>query len=90
MVFFEIMGILACLVIVSSLAVVAVYAIKESILNTKHKHAYKHRFDKPPLAKCYCIDCKHYRENGDCNAHNGWKVADNWFCWCAFPRKRNP
>lgn len=26
------------------------------------KHKYKNRFNKPPTAKCYCIDCKYYKK----------------------------
>ena len=61
------------------------------IKKLKWQYKYKHRFDKPPLAKCYCKDCRSYfEETGDCAAHTGWKVADNWFCWCAEPRKHDP
>lgn len=62
----------------------------------KWKHKYKHRFDKSPTAKCYCIDCEHYGANNkfftanrdECLAHKGWSVADNWFCWDAEPCKQ--
>ena len=32
--------------------------IKNFIQVQIHKYKIKHRFDKPPIAKCYCIDCK--------------------------------
>lgn len=63
--------------------------VVDTIRNLKWKYKYKHRFDKPPLAKCYCKDCRYYISEGncgDCATHNGWKVADNWFCWSAKPK----
>lgn len=64
----------------------------------KWKHKYNHRFDKSPTAKCYCIDCEHYGANNEfftanrdaCLAHKGWRVADEWFCWCANPCEKDP
>ena len=26
----------------------------------RYEYRIKHRFDKPPLAKCYCVDCRWY------------------------------
>lgn len=63
--------------------------IVDKINDLKWKYKYKHRFDKPPLAKCYCKDCRYYiaKENdGNCGVHAGWTVADSWFCWSAEPR----
>ena len=34
--------------------------VVDTIKNLKWKYKYKHRFDKPPLAKCYCKDCRYY------------------------------
>ena len=52
----------------------------------KYKYRYKHRFDKPPTAKCYCIDCKHHdNETGRCSSF-GEFIADDRFCWKADPR----
>ena len=54
---------------------------------------YKHRFDKSPTAACYCKDCTHYggKTFGErCFVHEGWRVADNWFCWEAEPREHDP
>jgi hypothetical protein len=61
------------------------------IARLKWEHKYKHRFDKPPVAKCYCKDCKYYsKECNYCTAHVGWRVAENWFCWEAEPTKYDP
>lgn len=72
--------------------------IVDKVEHAKWKHKYKHRFDKSPTAKCYCIDCEHYGANNkfftdnrnECLAHVGWNVADNWFCWSAAPCEKDP
>ena len=56
------------------------------------KYRIKHRFDKPPTAKCYCVDCtRHDNETGRCYRFeyaSGYQcTADDWFCWDATPRK---
>lgn len=59
----------------------------------KWEEKYKHRFDKSPTAACYCKDCAHYGGNtfdNQCYIHDGWRVAENWFCWEAKPRKHDP
>lgn len=59
--------------------------------NIKYAYKYKHRFDKKPTAKCYCIDCKyHDNEVGFCHRFEKEqrRTADNWFCWDATPRKK--
>ena len=63
--------------------------IKEKVRDKRFKRIQKHRFDKPPTAKCYCIDCKqHDNEKNRCYKFDGWYTADSWFCWDAEPRKR--
>lgn len=55
-----------------------------------------HRFDDPPLAKCYCIDCQYcYGEptrSGSgvyCSLFNsGIVIQDNSFCYRAEPKGR--
>ena len=57
----------------------------------KRWYQYKHRFDKPPTAKCYCIDCVHHNnESGRCYRFGEEYrcTADNWFCWEAEPREK--
>ena len=62
------------------------YTIQDGVHEWKRRYRYKHRFDKPPTAECYCIDCKrHNNESGICHKFN-WTTADNWFCWDAEPR----
>ena len=38
--------------------------VGEKIEKAKRKHKIKHRFDKTPKAKCYCVDCWYYEANG--------------------------
>ena len=64
------------------------HIIKDFIQVQIKKYKIRHRFDKSPTAKCYCIDCK----NCQVEQHRGrWCyrfercVADNWFCWEAEP-----
>ena len=71
--------------------------LKEKIADRKWKRKYKHRFDKPPLAQCYCHDCYNYNpETGRCLYYrrkelpNGLYMRDNMFCGEAIPRKHDP
>lgn len=61
--------------------------IVDAIEHAKYKYKYKHRFDKPPTAKCYCKDCAKWNpENETCgDFYNNRKMADNWFCCFASP-----
>ena len=70
--------------------------VSEKIRELKWQHKYKHRFDKPPTAKCYCKDCKylrrvdtHYNRCGRGHIEK-WAIAENDFCWQAEPLKRDP
>lgn len=55
------------------------------------EHTYKHRFDKPPTAACYCKDCMYHgkRNKDGCNPCNFPGVSrwtpDNGFCYEADP-----
>lgn len=67
-----------------------VLGIKEGIYELKRRYRYKHRFDKPPTAKCYCLDCKHHdKKTRRCYRFKKEYrcTADNWFCWEAEPRE---
>lgn len=62
----------------------------------KYEYIIAHRFDDPPLAKCYCIDCQYcYGEptrSGSgvyCSLFNsGIVIQDNSFCYRAIPKRR--
>lgn len=64
--------------------------ICDKIEDKKWKEKYEHRFDKPPIAKCYCYDCRFY--NKDSCRCNGYGYADiytpdNGFCYKSEPHK---
>lgn len=61
--------------------------IKSGITYLINRYRVKHRFDKKPLPKCYCIDCvnSHTDENGRFCPRVKKYVANNWFCWEAEP-----
>lgn len=57
-------------------------------IHKKSKRIIKHRFDKPPIAKCYCIDCKHHDMQTDlCHRDGRRYTANTEFCSDAEPRK---
>lgn len=66
--------------------------VTDMISKLKYRYRYKHRFDKPPTAKCYCIDCIwHNNETERCyrfHANDGRLTADHCFCYEAEPRKK--
>ena len=76
-----------------TIAVIAAFSIivikdgiNDLISKLKWRHKYKHRFDKPPTAKCYCKDCWYWwPDSGKCCAFGGLVTADDWFCWNAKP-----
>lgn len=67
--------------------------IKAKISVRAYAYNVKHRFDKPPLAKCYCRDCEYWAKPDNDTAHcsiiNRY-TGDNCFCYYATPRKKDP
>ena len=68
-------------------------SIKKLVGKIIYIYKYKHRFNKRPLAKCYCKDCENWHPHspqateGKCWGHPYVATtADNWFCWDAEPR----
>lgn len=61
--------------------------VREFINSVKLKYKQKHRFDKAPTAKCYCVDCcYHDNETGRCCKFDLY-TEDDWFCCDGEPRK---
>lgn len=93
--FFTFVGLFTTLAIVFAILCLAFCGIKEGIFNLKWRYKYKHRFDKPPTAKCYCRDCKyHGSETNQCYRFGETTkeyrcTADNWFCWEAEPLEKD-
>lgn len=61
--------------------------VQKAIAVKKRRYEQKHRFDKPPTAKCYCIDCRRKDFGGQCDVVSRY-VADNWFCNEADPKTK--
>ena len=63
-------------------------SLRDVVKNWRWKYTYKHRFDKPPTAACYCKDCKwHSVKDNKCN-NVTWAdrhTPDNGFCYDAEP-----
>ena len=82
------MGIIFSFVILIFFISALVIVCKEFISNKRYNYMIKHRFDKPPTARCYCKDCRQHGEDNQCFKFNGKRTADEWFCWDAEPKKR--
>ena len=54
--------------------------LKVRILDHRRIWRYKHRFNKKPIAKCYCIDCLDYDEEYKFCRDLGRYVTDDKFC----------
>ena len=92
--FLALIGAMASTAVIVDMLIFAVIYLLEFIDKVKRKYRYNHRFDKPPTAKCYCIDCRHHdNETGLCYRFGETTkeyrcTADNWFCWEADPCKK--
>ena len=86
---FVLIGIIAVIFILATIAIVAINDIGLKIEEHQRQYRIKHRFNTPPTAKCYCRDCKFWNpENGACHVSHtakGYYMADNWFCYSAEP-----
>ena len=83
-----IMGFVSCVVIIVFVVACIITYIKDVYIDIRHKLKIKNRFNKPPQAKCYCIDCVRWNsKTGACSKFEVWHTADCWFCWDAEPKK---
>ena len=86
---FCIIGIVTAIMILVALGYFLITGICELIDRLKWQYTYKHRFDKPPLAKCYCHDCSHHTTTNRC-VNISWAeryTPDNGFCYEAEPKE---
>lgn len=68
-------------------AVLLIYSfLRDFIADKRYKYKIAHRFDKKPIAECYCKDCLEWTNNF-CNRYESY-MADCGFCWRAEPKKR--
>lgn len=84
--FLEVCGMVFIMAFIGFGGILIIEGIKDFVYERKRQYKIKHRFDKPPIAKCYCIDCINRRDDGSCSLH--LKIArdiDDWFCKEATP-----
>lgn len=62
--------------------------IAEGVKRLNYHYKVKHRFNKPPTAKCYCRDCRFHWADGKCCSFVDKRTNDSWFCAWA-ERKEN-
>lgn len=92
--FFIFVGQASCIIIFSFVVFLVFGAIKDAICELKWKYEYKHRFDKPPKAECYCNDCLYHGLEEDLTlCKNRWvgknmHTPNDWFCKYAKPREK--
>lgn len=85
---FALVGFACTLIIIYELLVLLKDTIIDYHIRQKSKRIIKHRFSKPPTAKCYCIDCKYHSMETDLCYRDGRRhTADTQFCSDAEPRK---
>lgn len=99
---FAIVGFIVIIFIMLIMILIIVCGIKDLIVKAfracKRKSEIKHRFDKPPVAKCYCIDCKYGSYFGNMSEIDGRHgkcvllnsdvpIRDDNFCYRADPEE---
>ena len=86
-------GVVTVICIIGVVVMLIFMAIGDLADKIKHNYSIKHRFDKGPVAKCFCKDCKNWgSETGVCYRFEQggirWYTADCWFCWDADPKEK--
>ena len=83
---FAALGIMVFILVVILLFIGLVYSIREKIQLLMKKYHDRHKFEKPPTAKCYCVACGMWRKHpnsediGWCNAWRDYCTSENEFC----------
>ena len=89
---FEFVGVLTIIGILSLCLVLIITYLQSLILDKINEYKIKHRFDKPPTAKCYCKDCAYHGilvPNGcECPGRRNYYSPDDGFCHEAKPKSR--
>lgn len=90
-------GICVCVLIIAVALTKELREYVECQINLiKYKRKMKRRYDSPPLAKCYCRDCKYWCERDDdnmigkCIGFADKNTAADCFCKYAKSRKTDP
>lgn len=91
-IFFATIGVICMIGMVLALLAIALDNLNNLIRDWRYNYRIKHRFDKPPTAKCYCRDCRyHDPETRRCykfHENTNRLTGDASFCWEAEPRER--
>ena len=86
-------GLFTLIAILAGVIIIATESIDKLIKRKKREYQVNHRFDKPPKAKCYCVDCTHYdpidSRTGLCYLSNGKAFTDDHFCAMAEPTRNS-
>jgi len=85
--FFTAVGATVIILMIVAMIFAVICAIRQFIRERVWFYKYKHRFDKPPTAKCYCKDCSFYGDFTNrrlCRKHKEC-FADDFFCKDADP-----
>lgn len=92
----SLIGLFTLIAILAGVLAAMIDSIKKLIKNKKRDYQVKHRFDKPPTAKCYCVDCVYYEPYevegstmGKCCFNSNRGFNDNHFCAMAEPAKNS-
>ena len=81
-------GLITCMGIFAMCMCMLWEGVSELIHKVKRNYKIKHRFDKPPTAACYCVDCVWYDGDNRCRMSGKQSyVRDNDFCSDARPEK---
>lgn len=87
-----IIGGIVCIGLLGILVTVVYDKIETRYVEWERDYRYKHRFDKEPLAECYCIDCEHHGQGPypeSCGLEGVDRLmGDNQFCSNATPKRR--
>lgn len=83
-------GIIVILMIIGMGIVFCFCAIKNGVQYLSNKYKYQHRFNKPPLATCYCLYCENHGKTGKCMLPGVERYTpDDGFCYMSYPKKEN-
>lgn len=88
---FEVIGVASIISILGAIICAFVLWVKDEFIpEIVYTYRRKHRFDKPPIAKCYCRDCKNWNPStGECDDHcNSRRMGAGWFCCFAEPASK--
>lgn len=85
--FLSLVGEWTILSLIGIFVILAIDGITEGVKRLKYHYEVKHRFSKPPTAKCYCRDCRFHGADGKCDSFVSKRTNDSWFCAWAEERK---